>query len=885
MRKGWKALGIGLPGMVLVLGTGWLTLPRWLPAVVEHWLPAGTHLTLGGPLALTRTGLRLPPMTFRAGTCRLADSSAARLDYRHGRWVLTADSLTLDSACLSQLPAGAPGGAPFSPAAWQQRLPPLEIAINHLTLAPWQPYAGRLTFSSGAAGQHLRYLSRETAANGAPQLALDASLDRHQHLTLTRFAVTLAGMEAPLTLAGRVTLPVAPGSSLPDQGDLQAHLTLAGVPAPLAVTLNWQAAQGTLEVAAQDAPAPLLRLPWQLSPAALTIHDGTWRWPYATQPLAGGLRLTLRDWDSHFTRATLEGRANMLTQGHNGRANVVLSAGPGSVGLTESDLRLQLTGQANAARLSFTASLPAWLHGPLLSPALTLRSGALLRAWGNLTAKQRLEEARWPLAGVTLSPAGINGPLQAIVRLTDRYWGAVKLHLNGKAQDFWPDRGHWQYNFWGNGTLPPLQARWDMTGKGRWDAARLTVSSLSTGFNQLHYGLVTVDKPRLTLSEPLVWQRPSEARAPTPEAIQGGLTLAAERIGLGSGGYLPPSSLALQIKGASPAAFLWRGSLAADPIGPIALRGRWDGERLRGEGWWPDQPLTAFQSLLDPALKITLRDGRFRAQTAFSAAREQGLVAGGHWVVQQGGAWLKDGEVSGVDFILPYRLDNHRWQFGAQQPVSLRIGLLSNLVAMKNITADLQGNYPYSEHLPLTLSNVGVDMLGGHVSLSALRLPQHQAAVLKLDQVDLSEVFTALKPKQFAMSGKVDGELPLWLDNPHWLVKEGWVRNHGLLTLRLAPEMAKALAEGNLTNRLVVDWLRYLEISRTSAQVSLDNLGELTLAAKIDGVSPAETQRRNIILNYRHQENVFQLWRSLRFGDNVQEWLSERLSKSARTQP
>lgn len=881
MRKGWKALGIGLPGVVLALGTGWLTLPGWLPTVARFWLPEGTQLTLAGPLRLTRHGLQLPPMTFSAGACRLADSSRARLEFRHRRWVLTAGRLTLDSACLSRLPAGKPGGEPLSLAAWQQRLPGLDVTINQFSLAPWQPYAGRLTFSSGAAGQQLHYLSAGRTATGAPALALAASLDRRQQLTLSQFAVTLAGMTEPLTLAGRVTLPVAAGS-LPQQGDLQAHLTLAGIAAPLTVTLAWQGAQGTLVAGAKDDPEPLLRLPWQLSATSLAIRDGRWRWPYASQPLAGGLSLTLRDWDSHFTRATLEGRVNMLTRGHNGRANVVLSAGPGSIGLTESDLHLQLTGQANAERLSFTASLPAWLHGPLLSPALTLRSGALLRAWGNLADQQRLEEARWPLAGVTLSPAGINGPLQAIVRLTDRYWGAVKLHLDGKAQDFWPDRGHWQYNFWGNGTLPPLQARWDMTGKGRWDAARLTVSTLSTGFNQLHYGLMTVDKPRLTLSEPLVWQRPSGAE---PEALKGGVTLAAERIGLGNGGYLPPTSLTLQVKGTSPAAFLWRGSLAAPPIGPIALRGRWDGERLRGEGWWPDQPLTAFQPLLDPALKITLRDGRFRAQTAFSAAREQGLVAGGHWVVQQGGAWLKDGEVSGVDFILPYRLDNHRWQFGAQQPVSLRIGLLRNLVAMKNITADLQGNYPYSEHLPLTLSNVGVDMLGGHVSLSALRLPQHQAAVLKLDQVDLSEVFTALKPKQFAMSGKVDGELPLWLDNPHWLVKGGWVRNHGLLTLRLAPEMAQALAEGNLTNRLVVDWLRYLEISRTSAEVSLDNLGGLTLAAKIDGVSPGETQRRNIILNYHHQENVFQLWRSLRFGDNVQEWLSERLSQPARTQP
>jgi hypothetical protein len=30
-------------------------------------------------------------------------------------------------------------------------------------------------------------------------------------------------------------------------------------------------------------------------------------------------------------------------------------------------------------------------------------------------------------------------------------------------------------------------------------------------------------------------------------------------------------------------------------------------------------------------------------------------------------------------------------------------------------------------------------------------------------------------------------------------------------------------------------------------------------------------QREVIVLNYSHQENIYQLWRSLRFGDNLQQ--------------
>jgi hypothetical protein len=301
---------------------------------------------------------------------------------------------------------------------------------------------------------------------------------------------------------------------------------------------------------------------------------------------------------------------------------------------------------------------------------------------------------------------------------------------------------------------------------------------------------------------------------------------------------------------------------------------------LRGEGWWPKQSLEVFQPLISPDLNIKLRDGEFYAQSAFSAARVQGFEAGGHWVVKNGGMWLKDGEMSGLDFVMSYRLKNHLWQLGAKKPVMLRIRSFSNLFEMQNITADLQGTYPYSEQAPLTLSNVGMDALNGHISLSALRMPQHDAAVLKLDKVDLSALFTALKPKQFAMSGRVDGELPLYLNHPKWLVRNGWIANSGMLTLRLDKDMADAIGSNNLATGAAIDWLRYMEINRSQARVDLDNLGELTLKARIDGVNPQKSAKREVILNYSHQENVFQLWRSLRFGDNLQEWLEQALSKS-----
>ena len=247
-------------------------------------------------------------------------------------------------------------------------------------------------------------------------------------------------------------------------------------------------------------------------------------------------------------------------------------------------------------------------------------------------------------------------------------------------------------------------------------------------------------------------------------------------------------------------------------------------------------------------------------------------------MVNNGGMWLQDGELSGLDFVMSYRLQNHHWQLGAKEPVMLRIASLNNLFDMQNITADLQGTYPYSETAPLTLSNVGMDILNGHLSLSALRLPQHDAAVLKLSQIDLSALFTVLQPKQFAMSGKVNGELPLYLNNPQWLVRNGWIANDGMLTLRLDKDLTDSISESNTVAGAAIDWLRYMEISQSYTKVDLDNLGQLTLTSKVHGVNSQKNSTRAVELNYQHQENLFQLWRSLRFGDNLQEWLQQTIS-------
>ena len=207
--------------------------------------------------------------------------------------------------------------------------------------------------------------------------------------------------------------------------------------------------------------------------------------------------------------------------------------------------------------------------------------------------------------------------------------------------------------------------------------------------------------------------------------------------------------------------------------------------------------------------------------------------------------------------------------------MSLRIGEVINQVTAKNLSADLQGSWPWSEREPLQLSNVSVDVLGGKVTMQQLRMPQHDPALLRLQQISSSELVSAINIKQFAMSGAFNGALPLWLNNDKWIIKDGWLGNPGPMTLRLDKDMADAMVNDNISAGAAINWLRYMEISRSWTRIDLDNLGMLTLKATISGTSRVGEQSNTVHLNYSHQENIFDLWRSLRFGDNLQAWFEQ----------
>lgn len=847
---------------IALLALLWITISRWAPVVASHYLPEPLKLSFSAP-RIIEGQLQLSEINLNVDKCKLVEIKNTRVSIFPLHFIV--DNLTVAPECFSAIKSSSHGtDDAINVEQLIGSIPEFSLVIKNVDVHPWEDYQGSLWLRSS----HTDPLKLDFRGDN---LQLTSLITADNQLVIQEFSTYLPEQKQTLELSGEIQLPLT-ANRLPEKGELNANFKLLNPEKFLTAKFSWGNNKGKISVVDIDKQQEILHLPWVLAPEVIQISDGKWQWDEADIPLKGGINLQVNNWNNILSEMVFSGRINLLTQGKKGKANLVLTLPPTHIDLINTAVNFQLNGRVKYEDMILDINLPAQVSGELTAAKISFLSGSLLRVYGRASPTVLIKEIRLPLAGTSLSEEGISGPLQAILKVKEQYWGDFDIHLDGKANKFTLDNGTWFWNYWGNAVLPSISANWDIKGNGSWQDTLITLNNLTTGFNQIHYGLLSMSAPRLQLTKPLSWQRDLNKAN-----FKGSLQLTSERMQFGKESYLPKITVNADINGKSPADFQLKGDLSTKDVGPIVIFSRWDGERLRGEARWPEQSVTEFQTLIPADLGIELKQGKLFSQAAFSITPEDGFIAGGHWRVENTSLWLKDGDLSGLNFVLPWRLKQSTWTLGGKTPVELRIKQLNNLFELTDIKADLSGSYPPTDSAPLKLTNVGFKTLGGNISMDLLRWPQTQASTIKLRQIELSQLFTILKVSQFAVSGKVNGELPFYLNNPEWIVKNGWMENSGPLTLRLDTQFVDSIREDNISAGSAMSWLQYLEIQRSRTDVNITNLGMLTMKTILEGYNTQEKKRREVHLNYHHEENIFQLWRSLRFGSSLEEWLEKNL--------
>lgn len=865
----------------------------YLTRAINSALPQGWTISLPEGASRSLKQLSIPAFQLKVENCPLISVVQFQVHWWHHRQ-LTAEQAVLDYACLAKLPASPADDDPVQLTGLLAWLPngqahigafsvvnvPASISprLTELLQQPTQVnvvnFQTKLTASLAQHNANLQAVLENQQLSAQFHYQPDEN-ERHQGQIAVTLSEDLTHLPRQLSATYQWKVP----ESITTDSTLQQGTA----------RLEWQQAQeqGKLEVTAEQQAEPLLSLPFRFDEQAFAIEQGLLNWQgFADFPLKIFITAQFRPQNQRqWLPLDTAFRLSILSQNSKGKGNIVVSTQNGVLQKTALKLPLQITGNVKHQNFILYSTVPLDIEGDFDDLRLRFLQGALLR----VTGKERfltIHDLRFPLAGIRVDKQGIHGRLQAIFRGESPDFKGIEMHLDGYATQFTagafplfhdPEakegvKDQWQWRFWGESRLNALNNRLKVSGRGKWHKHLIELSEFEGHLAQIHQNGVRIDRTLLSLSRPIKF-------AYQTFQLNGGVTLSAPQVAFDYGGELVKPTATLTFNGEVENLNL-KGDVTAGRLGPIRVFARREltenQSRFKGRLYWSEQPATVFQSIFPFRQNWLITGGTIKGETAFSFNAQQGLIAGGHFSIRNGSLSFPDGEMKGIQFSLPYQLKLNQVEIGGKQPLELRADLLNLGLKMENLRVKIHGHWPYSKRRPLVLRELSLDLLGGHLNVAKLALPQTQVAYLNLNQIRFEALLALAQYHQLSLKGKANAVFPFWLAGNPCYICRGAITQVGTSYLTLSPELMEAIRKGGYTEQILAYMVNESQVNQLTASVNVDQAGQMALAAQIRS-QLTEHQKAKINLNYQHQENLFDLWQLINYSSQFEQQIEHSI--------
>ena len=156
------------------------------------------------------------------------------------------------------------------------------------------------------------------------------------------------------------------------------------------------------------------------------------------------------------------------------------------------------------------------------------------------------------------------------------------------------------------------------------------------------------------------------------------------------------------------------------------------------------------------------------------------------------------------------------------------------------------------DNIKLLAQNSRGNLLGGRFDIAKAQWPFNKALPvnLTLTNIDLEKLLELDKKQGIVVTGKISGELPIYYDGEHFLIKEGNLHNvgGGLIQVYNNPAVEELKASGTQL-KLAFDALENLHYHLLSSDVSMADDGYMLLVTAIKGRNPDLDNDVNLNLN------------------------------------
>ncbi|MBF3126751.1 YdbH domain-containing protein, partial [Pseudomonas aeruginosa] len=173
-------------------------------------------------------------------------------------------------------------------------------------------------------------------------------------------------------------------------------------------------------------------------------------------------------------------------------------------------------------------------------------------------------------------------------------------------------------------------------------------------------------------------------------------------------------------------------------------------------------------------------------------------------------------------------------------------------------------------------------LFGGQASVPAgsIRLGQaEQKFALRIQGIQLGEIFRVYPAEGLAGEGALDGELPLMLNRWKPSVSGGQVKAREPGYLRFRSAKIEALGRSNPGMKLVADALDDFHYDVLQSSVDYHENGKLLLGLRLQGSNPDLEKGRPVNLNVNLEEDIPALLTSLQLSDRVSETIRQRVQE------
>lgn len=870
---------------------------KQLSMTLNMVLPEGWEIETPEGLDSDRYGTRLPHFTLRYKDCPLLAVDNTVLKWWKEQ-SLSLGKATIDYSCIDKLPK-----SDEQDNAFKMELPVLlamlpqgEIRIQALH---WQnipkempervkallrlPSESRLTFSE----QKLTLLLTQNNVKAKATL-------ENEHLSITADYTPEKAEKHRLSLS----LPIKNFSQFPEQLKAEYHWILPknvlDMPAfqKGIAELEWQKKgqkwQGTLQIRPHSKQNQLT-LPFSFDGKSVFIEQAKVNLDYFPAfPLNAFVTATLTpksyQFDQIFPIETAI-RVSLLSQNEKGKGNVVINNLSGKIDREGMIFPVQINGNIKYDNYILYSAVPLDIRGSWSDLKFKFQQGALLR----LTGTERLltvKDLRFPLAGVTVDKYGITGRLQAIFRGESPDFKQIELHLDGYAKNFKAGALHffqtpklknavkdqWNWRFWGHTQFNTVKSQLSVDGRGNWHKNLIQLNEFKGSLAQIKQNGIFIPKTELTLLKPIKFYYEKFH-------LNGSVRLASPLIAFDYGGELLQPKLDLNFNGETENLNM-NGLLSSGKLGPIRLFARRhltaDESNLVGRLYWVEQSANVFQSLFPFRNKWIITGGRIKGETAFSVNAKKGLIAGGHFAIRQGDISLPSGEIKGIDFSLPYHYQANYFDLGTKKPVEINIQEINLGIPFTNISAKIQGRYPYTQKKPLQLRELSLNILDGSLNVERFALPQTKIAQLNLYHINLAKILDLAQYHQIKLTGRVNARFPFWLGGKPCYICDGEIEQAGQSFMKFTPELMEAFKKAGYTERILSYTVNDSRINELTAKVNLSTQGEMLLNAKVK-TQLIEHEKTKINLNYNHKENMFDLWKLINYGSKIEQQIEHSI--------